>query len=116
MKFWVYRVAEYVVARLPLAVAYGLAIVLVEVSILIRPSMLDALHANLDRALGSPGRRIVTRTVRANAHNLGRSWVGVLRMSGEPGSYAKRVTTHGAAHLEAALRRGAGVVFASPHL
>lgn len=116
MKFCFYRLAEYVVARVPRAVAYGLAIVLVELSVLIRPSMLDALHANLDRALGSPGRRIVARTVRANAHNLGRSWVDVLRMSGEPGSHGRRVTIHGEAHMEAALRRGAGVVFASSHL
>jgi KDO2-lipid IV(A) lauroyltransferase len=115
MKYWAYRVAEAVANVVPLAVAYALAIVAVHLLLLLSPARFVGLRANLTHVVGDVPPRRLRALVRANARNLGRSWIDVLRMS-RPSSCARRLDIDGIEHLTGALARGRGVVMVVSHL
>jgi KDO2-lipid IV(A) lauroyltransferase len=115
MKYWAYRVAEALANRVPLAVAYGIAIAAVHVLLFLTPGRFAGLQANLGHVVGDVPPRRLRALVRANARNLGRSWVDVLRMS-RPSNCARRLNIDGIEHLTGALARGRGVVMVVSHL
>jgi KDO2-lipid IV(A) lauroyltransferase len=114
-KYWAYRVAEAFANRMPLAVAYALAIAVVHVMLVLTPGRFVGLTSNLTHAVGELPPRRLRALMRANARNLGRSWIDVLRMS-RPSACARRPDIKGLDHLNAALEGGRGVVMVSSHL
>ncbi|MBJ7608720.1 MAG: hypothetical protein JF887_04720 [Candidatus Dormibacteraeota bacterium] len=115
-KYWAYRVAETLANRVPQAVAYALAIAVVHVLLVLSPGRFAGLRSNLTHVLGGDvSSRRLRAVVRANARNLGRSWVDVLRMS-RPSPSARRLDIDGLDIVTAALQRGRGVVMVSSHL
>jgi KDO2-lipid IV(A) lauroyltransferase len=114
-KYWAYRVAEAFANRMPLAVAYALAIAVVHVMLVLTPGRFVGLTSNLTHAVGELPPRRLRALMRANARNLGRSWIDVLRMS-RPSACARRPDINGLDHLNAALEGGRGVVMVSSHL
>ena len=115
MKYRAYRVAEGIANILPLAVAYALAIATVHVLMTLTPGRFTGLRDNLTHVAGDLPPRRLRALVRANARNMGRSWVDVLRMS-RPSGCARRLDIEGLDHLTAALSRGRGVVMVVSHL
>jgi KDO2-lipid IV(A) lauroyltransferase len=115
MKYRAFRVAEGIANRVPLAVAYALAIATVHVLLALSPGRFAGLRDNLTHVVGDVPARRLRALVRTNARNLGRSWVDVLRMS-RPSSCARHLDIEGGEHLTAALARGHGVVMVVSHL
>src|SRR5450759_2865962 len=97
MKYRAFRVAEGIANRVPLAVAYALAIATVHVLLALSPGRFAGLRDNLTHVVGDVPARRLRALVRANARNLGRSWVDVLRMS-RPSSCARHPRCRGGAH------------------
>jgi lauroyl/myristoyl acyltransferase len=115
MKYWAYRVAEALANLLPLAVAYAVAIASVHVLLVLTPGRFSGLRGNLTHVVGDVPPRRLRGLVRANARNMGRSWVDVLRMS-RPSGCARRLDIEGMDHLSGALDRGRGVVMVCTHI
>jgi lauroyl/myristoyl acyltransferase len=115
MKYWFYRAAESVAHMVPLRVAYFLAISAVHVLMVLSPARFTGLHANLSHVVGDLPPRRVRALVRANARNMGRSWVDVLRMS-RPSACARRLDLDGVERLSDGLARGRGLVMVCSHL
>lgn len=114
-KYWAYRVAEGAANIVPLRIAYALAIAVVHVLLVVSPGRFAGLNSNLSHVAGELPPRRLRALVRANARNLGRSWVDVLRMT-RPSSCARRLDLDGLDHLTAALARGRGVVMVATHI
>ncbi|HEY7927550.1 MAG: lysophospholipid acyltransferase family protein [Candidatus Dormibacteria bacterium] len=114
-KYWAYRVAEALANMMPLAVAYALAVAVVHVMLMLSPGRFLGLSSNLMHVVGDLPPRQLRALVRANARNLGRSWIDVLRMS-RPSSCARCLDIEGLDHLNAALAGGRGVVMVASHL
>jgi len=115
MKYWAYRIAERLANCVPLSVAYAVAIAAVHVQLVLTPGRFTGLRANLSMVIGEVPPRRLRAVVRANARNLGRSWIDVLRMS-RPSRCARRLNIDGIDILTGALERGRGVVMVSSHL
>lgn len=115
MKYWAYRVAEAVANAVPLALAYAAAVTVAHVLLVLAPGRFAGLSANLTHVLGEMPPRRLRALVRANARNLARSWVDVLRMA-RPSPCARRLRIEGHEHLTTALARGGGVVMVTIHL
>ena len=115
MKYRAYRVAEAFANIVPLAVAYSVAIVAVHVMLVFAPGRFLGLRANLAQVAGDAKPRRLRALVRANARNMGRSWVDVLRMS-RPSGCARQLNIDGMNNLSGALERGRGVVMVCSHL
>lgn len=114
-KYWAYRTAEALANLVPQAVAYAIAVVGVHVMLALAPARFDGLRANLTHVVGPVPPRRLRALVRANARNLGRSWVDVLRMS-RPSPCARRLDMEGLDHLTGALAGGRGVVMVCSHI
>jgi KDO2-lipid IV(A) lauroyltransferase len=114
-KYWAYRAAEGLANMVPLAVAYALAISVVHVLLVLSPGRFAGLRSNLTHVVGEIPDRRLRALVRANARNLGRSWVDVLRMS-RPSSCARRLDLVGLENLTTAQAQGQGVVMVCSHL
>jgi phosphatidylinositol dimannoside acyltransferase len=115
MKYWAYRVAEVLANSVPQGVAYAIAVAAVHVLLVLTPGRFTGLRANLSTVVGEVPPRQLRAVVRANARNLGRSWIDVLRMS-RPSRCAQRLNIDGIDILTTALERGRGVVMVSSHL
>lgn len=115
MKYRAYRAAETLANAVPLAVAYAAAITVVHVLLLLAPGRFAGLSANLTHVVGDVPRARLRALVRANARNLGRSWIDVLRMT-RPSPSARRLHVDGIEHVTSALARGRGVVMVATHL
>lgn len=115
MKYWAYRGAEVLANSIPQVVAYAVAVAAVHVLLVLTPGRFTGLRANLSNVMGEVPSRRLRAVVRANARNLGRSWIDVLRMS-RPSRCARRLNIDGIDILTGALRRGRGVVMVSSHL
>jgi phosphatidylinositol dimannoside acyltransferase len=114
-KYWAYRVAEAIANMMPLAVAYAVAVAAVHVMLVLSPGRFVGLSSNLTHVVGDVPPRRLRALVRANARNLGRSWIDVLRMS-RPSLCARRLDIEGLDHLNVALAGGRGVVMVASHL
>ena len=114
-KYWAYRVAETIANRVPQRVAYGVAIACVHALLVLTPQRFAGLQSNLGRVVGDTTPRRLRALVRANARNLARSWVDVLRMS-RPSPCAEHLELDGLDNLTTALSRGRGVVMVSTHI
>ena len=114
-KYWAYRTAEALANIVPQAVAYALAVACVHVLMVLSPARFDGLRENLSHVVGPVSPRRLRALVRANARNLGRSWVDVLRMS-RPSPCARRLDMEGLDHLTGAQSAGHGVVMVCTHL
>lgn len=114
-KYWAYRVAETLANHVPQVVAYAVAVTFVHILLVLSPARFDGLRANLVHVVGDVPPRQLRALVRANARNLGRSWIDVLRMS-RPSGCARRLDIDGQAHLTTALEAGHGVVMVVAHL
>jgi KDO2-lipid IV(A) lauroyltransferase len=115
MKYWAYRVAEALANMVPLAVAYAVAVAIVHVLLLLSPGRFAGLRANLGHVAADVPPRQLRALVRANARNLARCKIDVLRMS-RPSTCARRLNLDGMEHLTGALARGRGVVMVATHL
>lgn len=114
-KYWGYRAAEALANMVPQAIAYAIAVACVHVLLVLTPARFDGLRHNLAYVVGPIPPRRLRALVRANARNLGRSWVDVLRMS-RPSPCARRLDLEGLQHLTDAQSTGRGVVMVCTHL
>jgi phosphatidylinositol dimannoside acyltransferase len=78
----------------------------------------EALEANLAQVLGpGAGRRELDRAVRRGFTSYGRYWVEAFRLEDlTPAQIRQRLRIEGRHHIDAALERGRGAIFASPHI
>lgn len=118
MVYWALRVASYLAARLPLSVAYGLAVVIADWAFpLARRKRRNALE-NMAQVLGpdaSP--ESVQRTVREAVRNYARYLVDFLRMPYiTRAELERRLDVPGAPLLDRALEGGRGAIFAGMHM
>ena len=114
-KYWAYRTAETLANRVPQRVAYGMAIACVHLLLVLTPQRFSGLRSNLGHVVAEATPRRLRALVRANARNLARSWVDVLRMS-RPSPCAQRLELDGLDNLTTALSGGHGVVIVSTHI
>ena len=116
LPYHTYRAAEAVVRRLPHRTAYSLGAALAGTVLTLRPARFDALRANLRHVLPDADERTLRRVLRANVHNLARSWVDVMEMAHRPDEATARVVPVDTEYMLEPQRRGRGVVCVSLHL
>jgi len=109
-------------ARLPLPVATGAALVVSDVLYHLRPDVRATAARNLERVLRARGDRIdpavLRRVTRQSFHSYGRYWAeGAVLPSIPLDQVVRRIqVVEGREHLDAAMASGRGVVMALPHV
>ena len=116
LPYHAYRAAEGVVRRLPHRAAYSLGTALAGTVLTLRPGRFAALRSNLRHVLPDADERTLRRVLRANVHNLARSWVDVMEMGHRPDAATARVIPTDTEHMLGPQARGRGVVIVSLHL
>jgi lauroyl/myristoyl acyltransferase len=116
LPYHAYRAAEAVVRRLPHRASYRLGPALAGTVLTLWPGRFAALRSNLRHVLPDADERTLRRVLRANVHNLARSWVDVMEMAHRPDAATARVVPVDTEHMLGPQRRGRGVVIVSLHL
>ncbi len=116
LPYHAYRAGEAVVRMLPHRAAYGLGTALAGTMLTLRPRRFAALRSNLRHVLPDADERTMRRVMRANVHNLARSWIDVMEMGIRGEKLTARVHPKDTEYLLDPQRRGRGVVIVSLHL
>ncbi|HEY2706147.1 MAG TPA: hypothetical protein VGL20_20895 [Candidatus Dormibacteraeota bacterium] len=116
LPYHAYRAGEAVVRMLPHRAAYGLGTALAGTMLTLRPGRFSALRSNLRHVLPDADERTMRRVMRANVHNLARSWIDVMEMGFRGEKLTARVHPKDTEYLLEPQKRGRGVVIVSLHL
>ncbi len=116
LPYHAYRAGEAVVRMLPHRAAYGLGTALAGTMLTLRPGRFSALRSNLRHVLPDADERTMRRVMRANVHNLARSWIDVMEMGFRGEELTARVHPKDTEYLLEPQKRGRGVVIVSLHL
>jgi KDO2-lipid IV(A) lauroyltransferase len=116
LPYYAYRVAEALVRVLPRRIAYGLAVVCVEVFRNVHPGAVRGLRSNLAHVLPDLDPRALRRVVRRNLRDLGRAWVDVMAMRFEGDDISDGLVVDHMERYQDAVASGRGVAVISLHL
>ncbi|HEX3605583.1 MAG TPA: hypothetical protein VH134_06645 [Candidatus Dormibacteraeota bacterium] len=116
LPYHAYRAGEAAVRLLPHRAAYALGAGLAGTVLTLRPRRFDALRANLRHVLPDADERTLRRVLRANVHNLARSWVDVMEMGHRGEVATRRVDPVDTQYMLEPQSAGRGVVIVSLHL
>ncbi|MBE0481053.1 MAG: hypothetical protein IBX68_08740 [Dehalococcoidia bacterium] len=116
-RFLAFKVAEFLLARLPRPAGYLVAYVVAEIVYVLSPSMRASIADNLKHVLGQAHGRGISRAVKSVMRNSGKNYFDLISLPYvRLDKLEKLVTVEGWHNLEEALQKGRGVVLATAHL
>jgi lauroyl/myristoyl acyltransferase len=116
LSYYVFRLVEAVVSRLPRAGAYALAGVLGPLFWRLRPARFALLRENLSHAAPGLSPAEMDALMRRNVANLARSWVDVMQLRRQTAVMSRYLHAEGIPHLNSLVEEGNGVIAISMHL
>lgn len=118
LKYWLFRLASFVLPLLPASVCYGLASLSGDLTYLLAPGARNVVCCNMRQALGpTADERRVRRAARQVFRNAAKNYVDLFRLPRFDLDYLNRnLAIHGLEYFQSALEQGKGIIIATAHL